>query len=78
MIIVIVQLIVGTQVIMEFSMSTDRQLTLIKQILTLSCQVTQMVNDFDPELLDTKPLLYFHLQQQKLIELIRSSMSSSG
>ena len=59
-------------------MSTDRQLTLIKQILTLSCQVTQMVNDFDPELLDTKPLLYFHLQQQKLIELIRSSMSSSG
>jgi len=35
--------------------------------------VTQMVNDFDPELLDTKPLLYFHLQQQKLIELIRSN-----
>ena len=35
--------------------------------------VTQMVNDFDPELLDMKPTLYFHLQQQKLIELIRSS-----
>ena len=34
--------------------------------------VTQMVNDFDPELLDMKPTLYFHLQQQKLIELIRS------
>lgn len=35
--------------------------------------VTQMVNDFDPELLDLKPTLYFHLQQQKLIELIRSN-----
>ena len=35
--------------------------------------VTQMINDFDPELLDMKPTLYFHLQQQKLIELIRSS-----
>lgn len=34
--------------------------------------VTQMINDFDPELLDMKPTLYFHLQQQKLIELIRS------
>ena len=36
--------------------------------------VTQMINDFDPELLDMKPTLYFHLQQQKLIELIRSSL----
>ena len=35
--------------------------------------VTQMINDFDPELLDMKPILYFHLQQQKLIELIRAS-----
>ena len=36
--------------------------------------VTQMINDFDPELLDMKPTLYFNLQQQKLIELIRSSL----
>lgn len=31
----------------------------------------EMVNDFDPEILDTNPKLYFHLQQQRLIELIR-------
>jgi len=29
------------------------------------------VNDFDPEILDTNPALYFHMQQQKLIEYIR-------
>ncbi|KAG6862396.1 hypothetical protein C0995_011836 [Termitomyces sp. Mi166 len=30
------------------------------------------VNDLNPEILDTNPALYFHLQQQKLIEYIRS------
>ncbi|KIJ21830.1 hypothetical protein PAXINDRAFT_165205 [Paxillus involutus ATCC 200175] len=29
------------------------------------------VNDLNPEILDTNPSLYFHLQQQKLIEYIR-------
>ncbi|TFY83993.1 hypothetical protein EWM64_g7 [Hericium alpestre] len=29
------------------------------------------VNDLNPEILDTNPSLYFHLQQQKLIEFIR-------
>jgi len=29
------------------------------------------VNDLNPEILDTNPQLYFHLQQQRLIELIR-------
>jgi len=29
------------------------------------------VNKFDPEILDKNPTLYFHLQQQRLIELIR-------
>ncbi|KAF7339537.1 hypothetical protein MSAN_02168200 [Mycena sanguinolenta] len=29
------------------------------------------VNDLNPEILDTNPQLYFHLQQQKLIEFIR-------
>lgn len=29
------------------------------------------VNDLNPEILDTNPTLYFHLQQQRLIELIR-------
>ena len=36
-------------------------------------EVTEMINDFDPELLDMKPMLYFHIQQQKLIEYIRES-----
>ncbi|CAO1620885.1 unnamed protein product [Parajaminaea phylloscopi] len=30
------------------------------------------VNELDPEILDTNPLLFFHLQQQRLIELIRA------
>jgi len=29
------------------------------------------VNELNPEILDTNPQLYFHLQQQKLIEFIR-------
>jgi len=29
------------------------------------------VNDLNPEILDTNPVLYFHLQQQRLIELIK-------
>ncbi|KAI9102816.1 CTLH/CRA C-terminal to lish motif domain-containing protein [Phlyctochytrium arcticum] len=31
----------------------------------------EKVNDLDPEILDTNPRLYFHLQQQRLIEYIR-------
>ncbi|KAF9270165.1 lish motif-containing protein [Marasmius fiardii PR-910] len=31
----------------------------------------QRVNELDPEILDTNPGLYFHLQQQRVIELIR-------
>ncbi|KAG2487534.1 hypothetical protein HYH03_013814 [Edaphochlamys debaryana] len=32
----------------------------------------ERVNDLDPEILETQPQLFFHLQQQRLIELIRS------
>ncbi|EFJ33948.1 hypothetical protein SELMODRAFT_437992 [Selaginella moellendorffii] len=32
----------------------------------------EKVNDLNPEILDTNPQLFFHLQQQRLIELIRS------
>ncbi|KNC82732.1 hypothetical protein SARC_04974 [Sphaeroforma arctica JP610] len=32
-----------------------------------------LVNDLNPEILDTNTLLYFHLQQQHLIELIREN-----
>jgi hypothetical protein len=35
-------------------------------------EAIERVNDLDPEILDTNPSLYFHLQQQKLIEFIRS------
>lgn len=29
------------------------------------------INDLDPEILDSNPRLYFHLQQQRMIELVR-------
>ncbi|KAK7059040.1 hypothetical protein VNI00_001664 [Paramarasmius palmivorus] len=32
----------------------------------------ERVNELNPEILDTNPSLYFHLQQQRVIELIRS------
>ncbi|KXS20045.1 hypothetical protein M427DRAFT_52312 [Gonapodya prolifera JEL478] len=35
-------------------------------------EAIERVNDLDPEILDLNPKLFFHLQQQKLIELIRS------
>ncbi|KAJ3124306.1 hypothetical protein HK098_001218 [Nowakowskiella sp. JEL0407] len=35
-------------------------------------EAIERVNDLDPEILDNNPKLYFHLQQQKLIELIRA------
>ncbi|KAF7721790.1 Glucose-induced degradation complex subunit [Apophysomyces ossiformis] len=33
----------------------------------------ELVNDLNPEILDTNPRLFFHLQQQRLIELIRKN-----
>ncbi|KAF9462145.1 CTLH/CRA C-terminal to lish motif domain-containing protein [Collybia nuda] len=36
------------------------------------------VNDLNPEILDTNPALYFHLQQQKLIEYIRHGKISDA
>ncbi|EGC39326.1 hypothetical protein DICPUDRAFT_52718 [Dictyostelium purpureum] len=38
----------------------------------------EIVNDLNPEILDTNPQLYFHLQQQKLIELIRKGQISEA
>ncbi|XP_021847785.1 protein GID8 homolog isoform X2 [Spinacia oleracea] len=32
----------------------------------------EKVNDLNPEILDTNPQLFFHLQQQRMIELIRN------
>jgi len=34
-------------------------------------EAIERVNDLNPEILDNDPSLYFHLQQQRLIELIR-------
>ncbi|THV07696.1 hypothetical protein K435DRAFT_959761 [Dendrothele bispora CBS 962.96] len=36
------------------------------------------VNDLNPEILDTNPKLYFRLQQQKLIELIRQGRTTEA
>ncbi|KAI9012807.1 CTLH/CRA C-terminal to lish motif domain-containing protein [Gaertneriomyces semiglobifer] len=38
----------------------------------------ERVNDLDPEILDTNPRLYFHLQLQRLIELIRNNHISTA
>ena len=34
-------------------------------------EAVELVNDVDPEILDTNSTLYFHLQQQQLLELIK-------
>ena len=34
-------------------------------------QAIERVNDLDPEILEEQQQLFFHLQQQRLIELIR-------
>ncbi|KAK4705549.1 glucose-induced degradation protein 8, partial [Phenoliferia sp. Uapishka_3] len=36
-------------------------------------EATELVNELDPEILDTNPTLHFHLLQLHLIELIRQS-----
>ncbi|GAA99923.1 uncharacterized protein L969DRAFT_59941 [Mixia osmundae IAM 14324] len=41
-------------------------------------EALQKVNDMNPEILDTNPELFFHLQQQRLIELIRQGQVASA
>ena len=38
-------------------------------------EAVELVNDVDPEILDTNPKLFFHLQQQQLLELIKQVMA---
>ncbi|KAL0363353.1 UNVERIFIED_CONTAM: protein GID8 [Sesamum calycinum] len=38
----------------------------------------EKVNDLNPEILDTNPQLFFHLQQQRLIELIRNGKAEEA
>lgn len=41
-------------------------------------QAIERVNDLNPDLLDMDPRLYFHLQQQHLIELIRQNKAEEA
>ena len=36
-------------------------------------EAVELVNDVDPEILDTNSTLFFHLQQQQLLELIKEA-----
>lgn len=41
-------------------------------------EAIEKVNDLNPDILDTNPALYFHLHQQRLIELIRQGNVSEA
>ena len=50
----------------------DDQIKIREAIGTGNIQeALELVNNVDPEILDTNPKLYFHLQQQQLLELIK-------
>lgn len=50
----------------------DDQIRIRDSIETGNIQeAIEQVNDVDPEILDTDPKLFFHLQQQQLLELIK-------
>uniref|UniRef100_A0A7N0TJG4 CTLH domain-containing protein n=1 Tax=Kalanchoe fedtschenkoi TaxID=63787 RepID=A0A7N0TJG4_KALFE len=60
----------GTEQI-DLATITDRMLVK-KAVMEGNVQeAIEKVNDLNPEILDTNPQLFFHLQQQRLIELIR-------
>ncbi|KAG6517157.1 protein GID8 homolog [Zingiber officinale] len=62
----------GTEPDIDLGTITDRMA--VKQALQSGNveDAIEKVNDLNPTILDTNPQLYFHLQQQRLIELIRS------
>ncbi|XP_042419574.1 protein GID8 homolog [Zingiber officinale] len=62
----------GTEPGVDLATITDRMT--VKQALQSGNveDAIEKVNDLNPTILDTNPQLYFHLQQQRLIELIRS------
>lgn len=61
----------GTEPDIDLATITDRMA--VKQaVQSGDVEVAiERVNDLNPEILDTNPQLFFHLQQQRLIELIR-------
>ncbi|AQL08218.1 LisH and RanBPM domains containing protein [Zea mays] len=61
----------GTQPEIDLATITDR-MEVKRAVQSGNVQeAIEKINDLNPTILDTNPQLYFHLQQQKLIELIR-------
>jgi hypothetical protein len=66
------QLESGTQPDIDLNTITDR-MAVRKAVQCGHVEdAIEKVNDLNPEILDTNPQLFFHLQQQRLIELIRA------
>ncbi|GJN08539.1 hypothetical protein PR202_ga26473 [Eleusine coracana subsp. coracana] len=62
----------GTQPDIDLATITDR-MEVKRAVQSGNVQeAIEKINDLNPTILDTNPQLYFHLQQQKLIELIRA------
>ncbi|GLJ35132.1 hypothetical protein SUGI_0707150 [Cryptomeria japonica] len=62
----------GTEPEIDLATITDR-MAVRRAVQSGNVQdAIEKVNDLNPEILDTNPQLFFHLQQQRLIELIRS------
>ncbi|XP_012449471.1 protein GID8 homolog isoform X1 [Gossypium raimondii] len=62
----------GTEPDMDVAMIMDR-MAVKKAVQCGNVEdAIEKVNDLNPEILDTNPELFFHLQQQRLIELIRN------
>ncbi|XP_031125999.1 protein GID8 homolog [Ipomoea triloba] len=61
----------GTEPDIDLATITDR-MAVKKAVQSGNIEdAIEKVNDLNPEILDTNPQLFFHLQQQRLIELIR-------
>ncbi|CAN6301640.1 unnamed protein product, partial [Urochloa humidicola] len=68
----------GTQPEIDLATITDR-MEVKRAVQSGNVQeAIEKINDLNPTILDTNPQLYFHLQQQKLIELIRAGKISEA
>ncbi|CAM8905760.1 unnamed protein product [Rhodiola kirilowii] len=61
----------GTEAEIDLTTITDRMLVKKAVVEGNIQEAIERVNDLNPEILDTNPQLFFHLQQQRFIELIR-------
>ncbi|XP_078441757.1 lisH and RanBPM domains containing protein [Wolffia australiana] len=62
----------GTEPDIDLATITDR-MAVKKAVQSGNVEdAIEKVNDLNPEILDTNPELFFHLQQQRMIELIRN------